>query len=182
MKIKRGLNFALTFAAIAICMMSFIFEASAQKRRPTRRKTTAASVKTPPAGSMELKDGAQKVSTQIKNVSKFLYVLGGVAKDIEALDGDIKAGKIKNQTIVAQNNTAKQAVLQSIRNLQAGLAALEVEFRTKPALRNYLSQIDGVSGMTGTAEDQAAGGQLSESGKTLLLVVEKLTDTLAALP
>jgi hypothetical protein len=36
--------------------------------------------------------------------------------------------------------------------------------------------------MTGTAEDQAAGGQLRESGKTLLLVIEKLADTLAALP
>jgi hypothetical protein len=36
--------------------------------------------------------------------------------------------------------------------------------------------------MTGTAEDQASAGQLRESGKTLLLVIEKLADTLAVLP
>jgi hypothetical protein len=36
--------------------------------------------------------------------------------------------------------------------------------------------------MSGEAEDQAAAGQLTNSGKTLLLVVEKLSDTLAALP
>jgi hypothetical protein len=36
--------------------------------------------------------------------------------------------------------------------------------------------------MSGTAEDQAVAGQMTESGKTLLLVIEKLSDTLAALP
>jgi hypothetical protein len=32
------------------------------------------------------------------------------------------------------------------------------------------------------AEDQATAGQLTESGRSLLLVIEKLSDTLAALP
>ena len=36
--------------------------------------------------------------------------------------------------------------------------------------------------MAGRAEDQAAAGQVTESGRTLLLVIEKLSDTLAALP
>ncbi|MEJ7701270.1 MAG: hypothetical protein WKF71_16720 [Pyrinomonadaceae bacterium] len=80
------------------------------------------------------------------------------------------------------NARNKQAVVSTIKNLRAGLAALEIEFRTKPALKNYLFQIQGIAEMTGVAEDQATAGQLTQSGKTLLLVVEKLSDTLAALP
>jgi hypothetical protein len=97
------------------------------------------------------------------------------------LDKDIAAGKTsRNATDL--NNKNKQAVLTSIRNLRAGLVALEIEFRTKPGLKNYLFQIQGISDLSGTAEDQATSGQFTESGKTFLLVIEKLADTLAALP
>lgn len=184
---KKTPNFKFVFVAFAvvICLLSFVFEASAQKRRPTRRTTKKPAATKPAASSanvQELKDGAQKVSTQIKNVSKFLYLLGGIAKDVEALDADIKAKKVTRQTAVDQNAQAKQAVVQSIRNLRAGLAALEEEFRTKNALRMYAVWTDGIATTTEQAESQAAAGQLSDSGKTLLTVVEKLSDALAALP
>ena len=55
-------------------------------------------------------------------------------------------------------------VVTTIKNLRAGFAALEIEFRTKPALKPYLFQIQGISDMTGVAEDQASAGQLTESG------------------
>ena len=72
--------------------------------------------------------------------------------------------------------------MTTLRNLRAGLVALEVEFQSKPALRVYLPQIQGISDISGVAEDQASAGQLIESGKTLLQVIEKLSDTLVALP
>ena len=172
----------IKFAALLGCLLSLSLAAQAQKRKPASKKirtTTVANTTT--ATTAELKAGAGKVSTQIKNLSKFIYKLGDIAINTENLDREIAAGKAsRNAPNLYQKN--KQAVVASINGFRAGFAALEVEFRTKPALRNYLAQIQGISDMTGIAEDQAAAGQLVESGKTLLLVIEKLSDTLAALP
>lgn len=176
MKIYK--NIAL-ITLTAFCILFLTFGVSAQKRK-TKSRTAKSS---PPASSSssEIRSGADKVSVQIKNVSKFIFLLGGVAKGIEDIDKEVKAGRASRE-VAAKNNQFKQDVIQSIRNLRAGLVALEIEFRTKPALKNYLFQIQGISDMTATAEDQASAGQLTESGKTLLLVIEKLSDTVAALP
>ncbi len=172
----------IKFAAILACLLSLTFSVNAQKRKtPSKRTKAVPAAPTMPLINSEIKAGAEKVSIQIKNVSKFIYILGGVAQGIEDIDKDIKAGKV-SRTATDQNTKNKQAVISTIANLRAGLIALEVEFRTKPALRNYNFQIQGISDITGTAEDQATAGQLRESGKTLLLVIEKLADTLAALP
>lgn len=171
----------LKFAAVFVCLLCLTLAAQAQKRKTNSKRTKTPVASTATMTTAEVKSGAEKVSTQIKNVSKFIYVLGGVARVIEDLDRDIKAGKASRNAddLNAKN---KQTVLTTMRNVRAGLVALEIEFRTKPALRTYLFQIQGISDISGTAEDQASNGQLTESGKTLLLVVEKLSDTLAALP
>jgi len=170
-------------AVVFACLLCLTLSANAQKRKAPSKRTKAVTTTaaTTALTNSEIKSGAAKVSIQIKNVSKFIYILGGVAQGIEDLDKDVKAGKV-SRTASDQNTKNKQAVISTISNLRAGLIALEVEFRTKPALRNYNFQIQGISDMTGTAEDQASAGQLRESGKTLLLVIEKLADTLAALP
>lgn len=167
-------------AIIGLCLLCFVFSANAQKRQTTRKRTVKPAA-TATANSFEVRTGAAQVATQIKNVSKFLYNLGGVARVIEDLDRDIAARKA-SRNAGALNTRNKQAVVMTMKNLRAGLVALEIEFRTKPALKNYLFQIQGISDIAGLAEDQAADGQLIESGRTLLLVVEKLSDTLAALP
>lgn len=178
MKIYKNIT---KFVVIALCVMCLAFTANAQKRRTRTKTTKPAAAATAAPLSSEIRSGADKVSTQIKNVTKFIFVLGSVAKGIEDIDKQVKNGRVSRE-ITDQNVQFKKDVIQSIRNLRAGLVALEIEFRTKPALKNYLFQIQGISDMTGTAEDQAMAGQFSESGKTLLFVVEKLSDTLAALP
>ena len=45
------------------------------------------------------------------------------------------------------------------------MIALEVDFRTKPQLQKYLINIQGISDMSGRAEDLANGGEFVESGK-----------------
>ena len=168
------------YIAVCACLLCLSFSAAAQKRRPTTKKNPVVAV-TPAATNTEIKAGAEKVSVQIKNVSKFIYNLGGIARIVEDLDKEIAARKA-SPNAPELNRKIKQDVIASIRNLRAGLAALEVEFRTKPALKTYLLQIQGISDMSGVAEDQATAGQLTESGRTLLMVIEKLSDTLAALP
>lgn len=167
----------LIFAALLV-VIGFDSTTYAQKRRVVKKKTTAAK---PVVNTFEIRSGAEKVSTQIKNLTKFIYLLGGIARNIEDIDKDARTGKF-SRTAVNQNELNKKNVILSIKNLRAGLAALEVEFRTKPALRTYLLQLQGVTEVTGQAEDLAVAGKFSESGKTLLIVVEKLSDTLMAMP
>ena len=180
MKRKNNL---INFLAIFACVLCLVSTATAQKRRTTTKRTRPATTETSAttgSNAAEIRDGAEKVATQIKNLSKFIFVLGGVASGIEDIDKEAQAGRVSRAGI-DKNTQLKQSVIASIRNLRAGIAALEGDFHVKPSLRNYLNQIQGVSEICGVAEDQAAAGQFTESGKTLLQVIEKLSDTLAAM-
>ncbi len=171
-------NHLLKIAPILALLLCLTFAVSAQKKR-TR---TVNPKSTPPVvvSKMDLRPGAEKVSIQIKNSTKFLYAFGSIAKGIEDIDKSVRARKTSRE-VEDKNEQFKGDVIRSIKNLRAGLAALEVEFRTKPELKPFLLQIQGISDISGSAEDQALAGQFFESGKTLLFVVEKLSDTLVAM-
>ncbi len=159
----------------------FAVEADAQRRTTTRRPAAPRVVTTnptpAPASANDLRAGAEKVSIQVKNVTKFIFILGSVAKGIEDLDKDTKANRAAKQA----NDMNKREVIQAIRNLRAGLATLEVEFRTKDPLKKHLTVIQGITDLSGQSEDLAVSGRFMDAGKPLLTVVEKLSDTLVAL-
>ncbi len=175
MKINKNL---LKFAVIFMFLVCLTISVSAQR---TRKRTTAKPTPKPVVSVTNLKTGAEKVSIQIKNTTKFLYNLGSIAKGIEEIDKAVLDRKASRE-VADKNAKFKRDVLQSIRNLRAGLVALEVEFRTRPELKPFLFQIQGISDISATSEDQAIAGQFFESGRTLLFVVEKLSDTLASMP
>src|SRR5882757_2931373 len=125
----------LQITVMLFCLLGLAGSALAQKK-PVRKSAPKAAPK-PVVNTMAVKDEAEKVSIQIKDLTRFLYLLGGTTQTIANIDGD-----------------------------------------PKPELRPYISFIQGVSEMAGIAEDQAVGGQLGNAGKTLLEVVNKLTDTL----
>jgi hypothetical protein len=166
----------ILFITFLTCLLGLTISTEAQKRK--LRKPKVAVVLT-----NETKEAAGKVAIQVNNVSKFLYLLGGIARGIEDIDRDVKSGKIAAKSKVANDNeTFKQNVLVGIRNLRTGLIQLESDFRAKPKLQPYLASIQGITELSGTAEDQAISGNLTASGKTLLLVIEKLAASLVALP
>ena len=162
---------ALGYIFILVCLLGLTVGASAQ-RRSTKKPAPKPAAK--PVTSFVVKDESLKVANQIKNISRFVFVLGGTARTIEDIDKDPKASTaVKNQ-----NRAAKQTVLQTIKDVRAGMVQLESDFHAKPELRQYIPFIQGVSETAGIAEDQATAGQLNTAGKTLLEVVNKLTDTL----
>jgi archaellum component FlaC len=167
-------------ALLAILLCLAFSSAQAQKKKTTTKKTTNDAANAVSTTNTDVKDEAQKVSIQIKNISKFIYNLAGIARSIEDLDADIKAGKASQKGIDI-NAKNKQAVMSGLRNISAGLATLETEFRTKPALRAYLLKIEGITALCGQSEDYASAGQFIDSGKPLLTLIEKLTDTLEAM-
>ena len=178
MKINRHL-LKLTFLSLAL-LLTFSASADAQKRRPATKKP-ATTTTTPPVNTLEVKQTAEKVSIQLKNVTTFLYKLGSVASAIEALDADAKARKL-SPAAVTKLNEQKQAVIASIVNLKAGIADLEVQFRTKPSIKNYLFQIQGSTDFVTQSEDLARAGRFADSGRVLIQLVGKLADTLTAMP
>lgn len=135
------------------------FSANAQTRKPTAKPPATPKVVTsstlPGTTAADTQPGAQKVSIQIKNVTKFIYALGGIASGIESIDKDTRANRNAKDT----NEVNKREVIQAISNLRAGLAALEVEFRTKANLKKYLPHIDGITSLSAESEEAALAGR-----------------------
>ncbi len=159
----------LTSLVVLMTVLVLFSSASAQRNRST------------PATSPEVRKAAEAVAIQVKNVSKFVFVLGGVAKGIEDIDKAIAEGKASRE-LRAQNQQFKDDVLRSIRAMRAGLVKIEVDFRAKPELRKYLVHIQGITDDSGRAEDLAMSGQFTASGRELLNILEKLADVLVEMP
>ena len=167
--------------SIVLTVCAFLATSAAAQKKPVKYPPKPTVVTSGPgvgtSATAPAVSDKQKVSNQVMNVTKFIYLLGGIAKGIEDADKDKNANKAAKD----QNATNKSAFLQTIRNLRAGLAALEVDFRTKPNLTKYLPKIQGITDLTAQAESLAAGGRYSDSGRPLVAVVEKLADTLVVM-
>ncbi len=159
----------------------FAVSAEAQRRRAPVKRAAPKVVATPISTTNDLRTAKDKVSNQITNVTRFVDVLGKISIGIENVDKESKTKRLP-QKALDENAANKTKVIQAIRNLRAGLNALETDFRTKPVLRKYLLNIEGIAGLSAQAEDTAVAGRFADSGRPLLLVVEKLSKTLGVMP
>ena len=134
-----------------------------------------------PAAANAVRDeGAARVAERIKNLTLIVYLLGGVAKGIEQVD-QAAAKNEASPAALDQNNKNKATVKTSLENVREGLDALEIYFRSTPELEQYYLKLAGSASGAATAEDQAAAGHYDQSGRTLLGVVNRLTDVLLAM-
>jgi hypothetical protein len=160
-----------------ICLLLLPAPLLAQGRqRTTSRRSTQRSSRTENSAD-ERNAGAARVAEQIKVLTRFLYLLGGVAKGIEAADVAARAGEA-TPAQVEQTQRSKATVKNSLRNVREGLDNLEIDFRTKPDLLRYYTRLAGVAAGAATAEDQANANQFDQAGRSLLGVVNRLTDVL----
>ncbi len=162
-----------------VCLLALPATAPAQTRSRTTRRSTQSS-KTPKASEQqataEVKTaGATKVADQVKNLTKFLYLLGGVAKGIEDIDARRSEAP---PSALQKNEQNKAAVKSSLENVRVGLDQLEIYFRSTPQLQGYYVKLVGSASGAANAEAQAAAGHFDQAGRTLLGVVNRLTDVL----
>ena len=147
----------------------------------TRRSSPSAGAKTQTSTAAQAAEirmaGATKVADQVKILTKFLYLLGGVAKGIEQIDEAARKNEA-SPTALQQNEQNKTTVKTSLRNVREGLDALEIYFRSTPGLQSYYLRLAGSASGAADAEAQAAAGHFDQSGRTLLNVVNRLTDVL----
>jgi len=152
--------------------------AQTRSRRSTRRGTQASQAAKETTAAAEVKmAGATKIADQIKNLARFLYLLGGVAKGIEGIDAAAKDNQASPAAL--QTNTQNKAVVKSsLENVRVGLDQLEIYFRSTPELQGYYVKLVGSASGAATAEDQASAGHFDQAGRTLLGVVNRMTDVL----
>ena len=171
------------FAIITVAFL-FLLPASALGQTRTRKTTRGPAKTTTPAVDTALvatrTEAANRVANQIKNLSAFLYLLGGVAKGIEQID--ITAKNDTSSPVVKQNEQNKIKLRATFTDFRVGLDALEVYFRSTPGLEGYYLKLAGSASGAADAEAFANQGQFDRAGRALLSVVNRLTDVLVVMP
>lgn len=172
------------FATISVTLL-FLLPASAlgQTRSRTSKRRTPAKTTAPAVDAAAIArrtEAANKVANQIKNLSAFLYLLGGVAKGIDQID--ITSKNDASSPVVKQNEQNKIKLRSTFTDFRVGLDALEVYFRSTPGLEGYYVKLAGSASGAANAEALANQGQFDRAGRALLGVVNRLTDVLVIMP
>ena len=153
----------------------------------TRRRTTAArkgrsaSTRNQSAeGTTNARAAATRVADQIKSLGKFLYLYGPISKELAASEAAARSSS-SGQTpstatdAIARNRAKLREVFQ---NYRAQMDELETLFSSSSELRVYYTRLLGVAASAARAEDAVASGRYDEAGKSLLDVMNRLTDVL----
>ncbi len=162
---------------VLVCLLLLSTTALSQTRSRTTRRGTQAKPAAQQDGSQAKTAGATKIADQIKNLTRFVYILGGVAKGIESVDESARKNEA-SPAALQQNEQNKATVKNSLRNVREGMDQLEIYFRATPGLQDYYLKLAGSASGAATAEDQAAAGHFDQAGRTMLGVVNRLTDVL----
>ncbi len=161
---------------IALTVISPLAITGQTRKRSTKK---APSRSTAAAKSSEaLRTGKTRVADQVKTLTRFIYLLGGVAKGLEQTDAAISRNEA-SPAIVERVKKSKASLTNSLRSVREGLDKLEIDFRTTPELQPYYIKLAGVAAGAAKAEELGAANQYDQAGRTLLEVVNRLTDVLA---
>ena len=110
-------------------------------------------------------------------MTRFTYLLGGVASGIAAVDEAVRRNEAP-PALVQKNQQSKATVKSSITGFRETLDKLEIDFRATPELQPYYIKLAGVAAGAANAEELAATNQFDRAGRTLLDVVGRLADVL----
>jgi hypothetical protein len=167
----------VAFAISALLVFCTIAPAQSRSRRTTKNPPAKTNTTSTTAAAAAVKtEGATRLATQIKSLSTFLYLAGGVTRGIEAIDASLKAGEPS-----PTNEKNKAQLRSSFSDFRVGLDALEVYFRSTPELQPYYTKLVGSASGAADAEALAKASQFDKAGRTLLGVVGRLADVLVAM-
>ena len=165
---------------IAIAVLTAILVIPSSVLGQTRRRSTP-KPSTPTASAQRASQvrtqGATRVAEQIKLLTRFTYLLGGINSGIAAADEEIRRNQA-SPAVVQSNQQSKARVRSSIQGFRDGLDKLEIDFRATPELQPYYIKLAGVAAGAATADEQAGANQFDTAGRTLLNVINRLTDVL----
>ena len=169
--------------AIAVLTTIFVIPSSAlgQTRRRSTPKPSSTSATAAAQRTAQVRtQGATKVADQIKHLTRFTYLLGGVNSGIAQIDEAVKRNEA-SPAMVQKNQQSKATVRTSIQGFRESLDKLEIEFRGTPELQPFYIKLAGSAAGAATAEEQAGANQFDAAGRTLLNVINRLTDVLVVM-
>jgi hypothetical protein len=149
------------------------------RNRSTSAKSKSANAATQRAAEAKM-SGATRVADQIKFLTKFIYLLGGATSNIATVDESIKRNQA-GPDAAQKNQLAKTQVRTGIEGFREALDKLEIDFRATPELQPYYIKLAGVAAGAADAEQKASANQFDAAGRSLLAVVNRLTDVLLAM-
>ncbi|MGB7924873.1 MAG: hypothetical protein WCF57_16655 [Pyrinomonadaceae bacterium] len=175
---KRGLGLRRACILTVACLLLLPAVAMSQQRRrttTTNRRSTRAAATQP--SSLSVREGANRVAEKIKLLTRFLYLFGGLSSGFQTADEMARRNEA-TPAALEQIERRKVDVRSNIRKWREGLDELEIYFRTTPELQRYYINLAGVAASAATAEDEAGANQFDRAGRSLLAVVNRLTDVL----
>ncbi|HJZ68430.1 MAG TPA: hypothetical protein VKF81_09940 [Blastocatellia bacterium] len=165
---------------LSCIVLSSVTATSQTRRRSTQKRTTGPTFAE--KQQAEIQSGREQIAAQIKALTQFLYLFGGISKGIETAERANTSREGSSAGMPAEQIAqSKTKVKDSIASVRAGLSQLESSFRLNPVLQSYYPKLAGVANLAQTAESQAAAGSLDQAGRSLIAAVNKLTDALVAL-
>ena len=167
-----------------ILILSMVLLVSPATLAQTRKRSTSTKPKSTASATQRTNEvrtaGATRVADQIKYLTKFIYLLGGATSNMTAMDESVKRNQASPQ-VAQQNEQAKARIKGNITGFREALDKLEIDFRNTPELQPYYIKLAGVASGAATSEQQAGSGQFDAAGRSLLNVVNRLTDVLLAM-
>lgn len=173
MKLVTTTLLSVTLLVVIFLSPSVAF--SQTRSRSSRQRPSPAATKERIAQARTA--GATRLADEIKSLSTFIYLLGGVNSGIAAVDEAVRRNEA-TPALVQKNQESKATVKSSIQNFRVRLDKLETDFRATPELQPYYIKLAGSAAGAATAEEAAAANQFDRAGRTLLGVITRLTDVL----
>jgi len=164
--------YALTLTCLFLLLVPAENSAQTRTRRSvTPKRSTSTAARSKGNAALALLDGRQRVGEKIKQISNFVYLYGRFSKDFEQAVGpggqpDATASALKNRLV------------SSLQDIREGMDGLELHFRTTPELERFSIRLSGVALGAANAEQQATANRLDAAGRSLLEVINRLTDVL----
>ena len=170
------------FIFIVACIVLSSVLATSQTRRRSTQKRPGASAPFAEKQQAEIRAGRENIATQIKALTQFLYLFGGISKSIETAEQVNRSHEQSSAGMSAEQIEQSKAKLKaSMKSVRAGLDQLESSFRLNPVLQSYYPNLAGVAGLGQTAENQAAADNFDQAGRSLITAVNKLAEVLVVL-
>jgi hypothetical protein len=175
-------------AVVVACLVLSPASFGSQTHRKTTSKRSskssaaaaAAAAAQKQAAAAEVQAARTLLAAQIKSLTQFLFLLGGISKGIDSVD-EANRNHDASPQVVEQNERNRAKVRESIKNMHDALSKIELTFHNKPTLANYSYSVNGLGRIGEAAEKQAAANRFDEAGRSLVSAVNQLTDALTSL-
>jgi hypothetical protein len=168
------------FIAIVLIALGAMSQAPSFAQQKQRQKKPTPGAKPKPTPAPDMRAEASQVATQIKNVTNFIYIYGKIVNTLE-IDEDQVQRKETSPEIQAKIKKSKDQLISRIRDLRAGLENLANSFQANPRLQVQYLKISIAAEASHDAERLATAGRYEEAGRSLVTVVERLTDTIVSM-